>query len=140
MITMKNITYTWIAFVHFLLAIIFLRPKWVNLSYHQSGTCTESELTDYYHRSLQIDKSIDAQVQPSAVLLTGDSFTQSLLSSTIIPNSVNYGIAMDTTFGVLNRLSHYHSLNTASSIFIEIGINDFWRVEATKILLKTLRL
>jgi hypothetical protein len=75
MITMKNITYIWVALVHLLLAIILLRPEWVILSYHQSGSCTESELTDYYHRSLQIHKSIDVQVQPGAVLLIGDSFT-----------------------------------------------------------------
>jgi lysophospholipase L1-like esterase len=110
----------------------------VNLSYHQSGSFTETELTDYYHRSLQIHKAVDAQVQPGAVLLIGDSFTQSLLSSTISPNSVNYGIAMHTTLGVLNRLFHYHSLNIASSIFIEIGINDFWRGRGNEDIIKNI--
>jgi lysophospholipase L1-like esterase len=53
---------------------------------------------------------------------------------------VNYGIAvdMDTTLGVLNRISHYHSLNTASSIFIEIGINDFWRGRSNEDIIKNI--
>jgi lysophospholipase L1-like esterase len=45
---------------------------------------------------------------------------------------------MHTTLGVLNRLSHYHSLNIASSIFIEIGINDFWRGRSNEDIIKNI--
>ncbi|MBA1446929.1 MAG: hypothetical protein FE835_18930 [Gammaproteobacteria bacterium] len=41
--------------------------------------------------------------------------------------SVNYGIASDTTVGILNRLPEYKSLDKARAVVLQVGVNDLPR-------------
>ena len=43
------------------------------------------------------------------------------------PLAVNFGIAGDTTLGVLNRISDYHSISGSKIIVVAIGYNDLLR-------------
>jgi lysophospholipase L1-like esterase len=67
---------------------------------------------------------MDGNVPDGAVVFIGDSITQGLCVSAVVPSSVNYGIGNDTTIGVLQRLPKYKSIARASAVVIAIGIND----------------
>lgn len=77
---------------------------------------------------------MDSVIPEGSVLFIGDSITQALPVSAVVPNGVNLGIGGDTTIGVLLRISKYKSLEQASVVVLLIGVNDLaWR-ENTEIL------
>ena len=76
---------------------------------------------------LSYHKRMDGNVPNGAVIFIGDSITQGLCVSAVVPLSVNYGIGGDTSDGVLKRLPEYKSLDRASVIVIAIGVNDMGR-------------
>lgn len=88
------------------------------------------ELDNYYYKLLAIQERQDLQVVPGSTIMIGDSITQGL----IYPRFVNYGIGSDTTYGVLNRIKKYKSLNDAKKIILMIGINDLKRRSDAEIL------
>jgi lysophospholipase L1-like esterase len=94
----------------------------------------QPELSDYFHRLVRYHSRMDGNVPDGAVVFIGDSITQGLCVSAVAPLSVNYGIGSDTTVGVLNRLSTYQSVNRASVIVIEVGVNDLARRSDEEIL------
>ncbi len=83
------------------------------------------ELREYYHESVSYQRRADKTVLPNAHLFIGDSHIQSLCTSCIVDGAINFGIGRDTSLGVLKRLSFYHSVQTARSVFLSVGINDF---------------
>lgn len=89
-----------------------------------------TELTPYYYELLAIQERQDLQVTPGSTIMIGDSITQGL----IYPRFVNYGIGSDTTYGVLNRIEKYKSLNEAKNIILMIGVNDLKRRSDAEIL------
>lgn len=60
------------------------------------------------------------------IVFIGDSIVQEMPIRQITPDGENYGIAGDTTKGVIDRLDTISILNKAYAIVIHIGINDFW--------------
>lgn len=89
---------------------------------------TRAELTPYYHTMLTFQQRIDKNVPDKSIIFIGDSITQGLAVTAVSPVSVNYGIGQDTTVGVLNRISFYHSIRRSKMVIIAIGVNDLkWR-------------
>ncbi|THB80827.1 MAG: hypothetical protein D3926_05195 [Desulfobacteraceae bacterium] len=83
-----------------------------------------SELTSYYHTLLAFHLRIDPVLRQNTLVFIGDSLIQGLCVTCVADRSVNYGIGRDTTFGVLNRIRQYRSLNHARAVILSIGIND----------------
>lgn len=115
--------------VHALLIIVLLKSDFIDLVQNKLETCNHSvqssELTPHYHRMLEYHKRMDGNVLTGSVIFFGDSITQGLCVSAVASHSVNYGIGSDTTFGVLERLKYYRSINRADVVVISIGVNDF---------------
>jgi len=78
----------------------------------------------HYQHMIGTHARMDGNVPKGAVVFIGDSITQGLCLSAIVPNSVNYGIGGDTTVGVLQRLKIYGSLQKAGAVVVAIGVND----------------
>jgi lysophospholipase L1-like esterase len=78
----------------------------------------------HYQHMIGTHARMDANVPKGAVVFIGDSITQGLCLSAIVPTSVNYGIGGDTTVGVLQRLQIYGSLQKAGAVVVAIGVND----------------
>lgn len=94
------------------------------------------ELDNYYYKLLAIQERQDLQVVPGSTIMIGDSITQGL----VYPRFMNYGIGSDTTYGVINRIEKYKSLNNAKKIILMIGINDLKRRSDAEILEKYLEI
>jgi lysophospholipase L1-like esterase len=77
---------------------------------------------------------IDPNVPSGSAIFIGDSSFQGLCVSAVFTPSVNYGIGSDTTLGVLQRLPKYESLNRASMVILEVGVNDLKRRKDEEIL------
>lgn len=121
----KKLIITYIVFLHIILGIMLIKSDFVEIAQQEIGL--GPELTKHYFRMLSYHKRIDSNVPAGSVIFIGDSITQGLCVSAVSPMSVNYGIGTDTSFGVLNRLKEYQSLNRASNVVIEIGTNDLKR-------------
>lgn len=80
---------------------------------------------DMFGSHLQLDGS----VEKGSVIFLGDSLTQGLNVAAITDNAINYGIGMDTSVGLLQRIPQYESLADASTIVIAIGLNDLLRAK-----------
>ena len=87
----------------------------------------------FYSRTLDCQARADANVPDHAAVFIGDSTIQGLCVSAVAANAVNYGIAGDTTRGVLSRLPAYPSLGRARAIVIAAGVNDLGGLPAWKI-------
>lgn len=84
----------------------------------------QSAPTRYYRDMVWLQGQTDSQVPGNAVLFIGDSITQGLFVSRVAACGVNYGVAGDTTDGVLRRLQVYGSLGSAGAVILAIGVND----------------
>lgn len=84
-----------------------------------------SEAFMLYQFMVSFHSRMDGNVPEGATIFIGDSITQSLCTSAVVPVSVNYGIGGDTTTGVLQRLKVYPSLQKAGAVILAVGINDF---------------
>jgi len=126
----KKITVTYLIGIHILLAIVLLKSDFIDRVEHKLGihqAVASPEITDHFHRMLRYHRRMDGNVPERAVIFIGDSITQGLCVSAVTPLSVNYGIGSDTTFGVLQRLPDYKSIERASAVVLAIGINDIRR-------------
>ena len=70
---------------------------------------------------------IDSNLPHQSTIFIGDSITQGLAVSAITSPSVNYGIGHDTTYGVIQRIDKYQSLESAKAVVLAIGYNDLKR-------------
>lgn len=93
------------------------------------GLLNPPEITRFYDDMLGSHLQLDGSVEPGSVIFLGDSLTQALNVTAITPKAINYGIGMDTSLGLLQRISHYQSLSKASRVVIAIGLNDLLRVK-----------
>lgn len=117
----------------FLLLFLFLTPFVANFFNPKIGEFvrtklninSEAEINSYYKRLVTVHQRMDGNIDNGSIIFLGDSLTQSLNVTAISQNAVNYGIGSDTTYGLLNRLSNYKSINQADAIVLSIGINDF---------------
>ena len=86
---------------------------------------TEASRPPAHYRYLRrAHATIDPFVESGAVIFIGDSITEGLHAPAVAANSVNYGIANDTTRGVLARIDDYRSLERAALVVLAIGVND----------------
>ena len=91
------------------------------------GLITSKELTSFYSNMVGSQQQLDGSVVTGSVIFLGDSITQGLNVAAIVHPAINYGIGMDTTYGLINRIPNYQSLSRASHLVIAIGINDLIR-------------
>jgi len=120
----KGIICSYIIILHIFLAIVLLKSNFIEKVEHRLGIAPRVEIGSYFYRILNYHSRMDGNVPDHSVIFIGDSITQGLCVSAVWCPSVNYGIGSDTTVGVLKRLSVYKSINRASAVVIEIGIND----------------
>lgn len=100
----------------------------LSLVLFQTDGCAENdEITDHYRRMMVYHEYMDGNVPDGAVVFIGDSITQGLCVCAVTPLAVNYGIGSDTTYGVLQRLPKYKSLEHCAAIVFAIGVNDLSR-------------
>lgn len=116
----------YLVLLHLLLVLFISKPYWIERVREALGF-PMPELTEYYRTLVDLQLRADAHVAPGAVLFFGASQVQGLCVTCIDARAVNYGIGGDTTAGVLERLSKYRSLETATAVFISVGFNDLRR-------------
>ncbi len=119
----------YLVFVHILLALILIKSDFLVKVGDRLGIRrnTEPEITQHFERMVKYHESIDPNVPAGSAIFIGDSIIQGLCVSAVSTPSINYGIGSDTTLGVLKRLSKYRSLQQASIVIFEIGVNDLKR-------------
>lgn len=93
------------------------------------GLLNPPEITHFYKEMLGSHLQLDGSVESGSVIFLGDSITQGLNVSAVTKQAINYGIGMDTSYGLLKRVPQYKSLTEASTVVIAIGINDLIRVK-----------
>lgn len=120
--------------IHILLAVMLVKSDFIEKTAMKIGILErEPELSAYYQRIAFIHKRIDASVPEGATIFIGDSMIQGLATSAVSEYSVNYGIGLDTTVGVINRIPSYKSIARAKAIVIAIGLNDMKRRKNSQI-------
>ena len=122
----KMLIIAYIVFIHLLLGVVLLKSDFIaRVQSKLTGVVnTDSEITDEFRRMLQHHVRIDGNVPEGAVVFLGDSIFQGLYVEAVAPASVNYGIANDTTVGVLQRLPKYGAIKRAGAVVVAIGTND----------------
>ncbi len=122
----KQIVIAYIVCIHVLLGFAFLKSGFVDRVQKKLGIdrMKQTEVPGHYRHMIRLHARMDDNVPDGAVIFIGDSITQGLCVSAVVPLSVNYGISGDTTTGVLKRLPTYRSMRRAGAIVVAIGIND----------------
>lgn len=121
--------FAWIAYlagVHLLLLAALATGDFIPKAGEKLGLWNSADLRrrSGYADTFACHVRSDGNVPDGAVVFIGDSTIQGLCGAAIASNSVNYGIAGDTTRGVLERLPAYESLARARAIVIAVGVND----------------
>lgn len=126
-----NLFTIYLVIIHLFLIIVLVKSNFIPKVQERlyGNIKTHSEATRYYDKyhynmMMRIHRWMDSTVQDGSVIFLGDSITQGLVVSNISANSVNFGIASDTTLGVLDRISTYKSLSHAKAIILAVGVND----------------
>lgn len=130
-VMIKIVLIIWLIGIH---AFAFLAVWDTNLLYRidrkfNLGLINPPESTQYYEAMLGSHLQLDGSVEAGSIIFLGDSLTQGLNVAAVSNRAINYGIGMDTTVGLLQRIPKYQSLNRASVIVIAIGVNDFIRAK-----------
>jgi lysophospholipase L1-like esterase len=122
----KKMAIAYVACIHLLLAVVLVESDFLSRAKKAFGPATggQPEITEHFHRMLLYHSRMDGNVPDGAVVFIGDSLTQGLCVSAVIPLAVNYGIGSDTTAGVLERLATYRSVRRASAVVVAVGVND----------------
>ena len=94
----------------------------------------KDELTSHFYTMLAFHRRIDKNLPAKSVLFIGDSITQGLAVSAVYPQSVNFGIGQDTTFGVVTRLPIYTSIPRSKLVVVAVGVNDLMRRQNDEII------
>jgi lysophospholipase L1-like esterase len=124
----KNLFFSYFIFIHLLLGIILIKSDFIYRTMEKISYGKYSpEPSRHFKTMLMYHKRMDKQVPKGSVIFIGDSITQALAVNAVAVNAVNYGIAADTTLGVLKRIDYYASLAHASVIVLAIGVNDLER-------------
>ncbi len=122
----KQMVIAYIVCIHVLLGFVFLKSGFVDRVQTKLGInrMRQTEVTGHYSHMVRLHARMDDNVPDGAVIFIGDSITQGLCVSAVVPLSVNYGISSDTTAGLLKRLPTYRSMKRAGAIVVAVGIND----------------
>ena len=77
-----------------------------------------------YRNQVTFSLRVAQNLPDNAIVFVGDSLVRGLCVAAVAPYAVNLGIGRDTTKGVLQRIGQYNTLQRASAIVLQIGIND----------------
>jgi lysophospholipase L1-like esterase len=123
----KYIIIGYIVCVHAILGLVLLKNHSGRqvLNTISTNQPAQTEITDHFHHMIRYHSRMDGNVPLGSVVFIGDSITQGLCVTAVVPSAVNYGIGYDTTVGVLQRLPVYNSIKRAGAVVVAIGINDF---------------
>lgn len=131
---MKIIFIFYLMLIHVFVGVLIIKTDIISRIQVKLGyEVIEDELTPHYRTMLAFHKRVEENIPEDYVLFIGDSITQGLAVSAVYPQSVNFGIGQDTTFGVLSRLPHYSYISKSKLIVITIGVNDLRRRENSRI-------
>jgi lysophospholipase L1-like esterase len=131
--TLNRSLIAYLVLLHLLLGLVLVKSDFLQRTRGYLGVLPP-EMTRHYHDMVAYHRRMDEQVPDGAVVFIGDSITQSLAVSNVSTNSFNYGIGSDTTFGVLQRIGTYRSLNRAETVVLAIGVNDLKRRDPDEII------
>jgi len=125
----KIILIAWLLIVH---AFALLAILETDIAYRVDrklglGLIASREITPLYTEMVGSHEQLDGSVESGSIIFLGDSITQALNVAAITHPAINYGVGMDTSYGLIQRLPKYESLKRASHIVIAIGINDLIR-------------
>lgn len=118
-----RLTIAYIAAIHVFLVVVFWKPGF----YHRINPFAKERTETYeilYNNMLALHLRIDGHIQGEPVIFIGDSIIQGMCVSCITANSINFGIGLDTTEGVLRRIQRYTSLKHAKAVVLAVGLND----------------
>ncbi len=127
----KIILIIWLVAIH---AFAFLAMWDTDLPYRidrklKLGLLNPPEITHYYKEMVGSQLQLDGSIEAGSIIFLGDSLTQGLNVAALTKPAINYGIGMDTSLGLLQRIPQYESLKRASKVVIAIGINDLLRIK-----------
>jgi lysophospholipase L1-like esterase len=122
--------------LHLLAAVLLVQSGLIPRIGARLGWMRTSNQADpaYVQIILDCHDRLDGNVPDGAVVFVGDSLVQGLCVSAVAPVAVNYGMAGDTTAGVLRRLPRYGSLARAGAVVIAVGVNDVKSISSAEIL------
>ena len=130
-------TLRWLYFagVHLLLLAALATSDFLPMVAEKLGLRNAADFRNrsFHSRTLDCHARVEGNVPDGAVVFIGDSTIQGLCVSAIAAGAVNYGIAGDTTRGMLMRLPAYPSLDRARAIVVSVGVNDLSGLPAWKI-------
>jgi len=123
-----------LVFIYTFLALVIYQTDFFVRVGNGLGIDLSPEITQGFSIMMKYHERIDPNVPKGAAIFIGDSLTQGLCVDAVFTPSVNYGIGSDTTHGVLKRIPKYKSLDRASIVIIEVGVNDLRRRNNEEIL------
>lgn len=135
----RTLIIAYLAILHFALVFIIIKTDFIPKLEQKLGYLPD-ELTPFYNKLVASHSRIDANLPDKTTLFIGDSITQGLAVSAVATPSVNYGIGMDTSYGVLQRIGKYKSLENAKAVVLAIGYNDLRRRKNDEILVNYKRI
>jgi len=109
--------------LHIIIILILAKSNFIPNVMNKIGV-QKNEFSHYYHQMLAFHDRVDKNLTENTVLFIGDSHIQGLAVSSVISNSVNFGIGGDTTKGVINRLPYYTHIFKSKQVILAIGYND----------------
>lgn len=117
----------YLAAVHVLLLIVLWKSNFLDKVAQKLGAppSIEEIKSQFHHRTVHLQERAVGSVPDDAVIFIGDSITQGLCVLAVSPLAVNYGIASDTTAGVLKRLHKYlPAIERCKCVVLAVGTND----------------
>jgi lysophospholipase L1-like esterase len=125
----KFILIAWLLCVHIIAVLAIIET---DLAYRIDrklglGLITSKELSPFYTEMVGSHEQLDGNVAGGSAIFLGDSITQGLNVAAITDSAINFGVGMDTSYGLIQRIPKYPSLARSSHIVIAIGINDLIR-------------
>lgn len=119
---------TYLVIIHTLLGIVVVKSNIFPLIKDKLGIFdTKKTFSPYYNTLFSFQQRADKNLPKNTVVFIGNSHTQGLATAAVSNHSVNFGIASDTTLGVINRIPLYTSTKQAKAIVLEIGTNDLFK-------------
>lgn len=111
--------------LHLVVAVALTRTNFLPLVYKSLGYWQPPpEWEDFPIQTVLDQATLDRRVPDHAVILLGDSIMAGVPAGSVGPNAVNFGLGGDTTQVLLRRLPMLRSLDRASAVVIEVGVND----------------
>lgn len=129
-----GITAAYALFLHLGLGVVLAKSNFIDEVKRKAGFKPASqEFDSVFRQSQHWWVRLDEITEPNSILLLGDSQLLGLNLKNLPKDVMNFGVSGDTTERLVRRLPSINSVNTASAVFLSVGINDlvFRDVEET---------